>query len=85
MSSPLQLVPLIYTEGVNAHWTESQVGQDGELTLHNLPFAPGQAVEVLILPKPAPAASATVSLLGSVLEYQEPFEPVAADDWDSLR
>ena len=70
---------------MNAHWTESQVGQNGELTLNNLPFAPGQAVEVVILPKPVPTASAAASLLGSVLEYNEPFEPVATEDWDSLR
>jgi len=66
---------------MNPHWAESQV----ELTLHNLPFAPGQAVEVVALPKPAPTASTTASLFGSVLEYNEPFEPIAADDWNTLR
>ena len=70
---------------MNAHWTESQVGQNGELTLHNLPFAPGQPVEVVILPKPTLTASTATSLVGSVLEYNEPFEPVATEDWDSLR
>jgi hypothetical protein len=69
---------------VEAHWTEATVGSDGKLVLSGVPFSPGESVEVLIVAKNAPPSHAG-SLLGSVKEYRDPFEPVAADDWESVR
>ena len=77
---------MVYTEGVEGHWTEATVGQHGELVLDNLPFEPGQPVEVLIRSKaPSPPLGRNGSLRGSVLEYHDPFEPVGGEDWDALR
>jgi hypothetical protein len=71
---------------VRPHWIETTVGDHGELRLEGLPFDPGQAVEVLVLPKGVGLKSAgNDSLMGSVLEYREPFEPVADEDWDAPR
>jgi len=36
---------------VQAHWKEATIGQHGELVLENLPFQPGQSVEVLVISK----------------------------------
>jgi hypothetical protein len=77
---------ILYTEGVQAHWRETIVGDHGELIIEGLPFEPGEAVEVLVVSKTArskPAAER--SLLGSVMEFRDPFEPVASEDWDVSR
>lgn len=77
---------IFYTEGVQAHWRETTVGQHGELVLEGLPFEPGQPVEVLVMSKPtASTTAADQSLRESVLEFREPLEPVTSEDWDALR
>jgi len=54
--------------------------------LEGLPFEPGQPVEVLVISKAAgPAAETGRSLLDSVLEFRDPLEPVAGEDWDALQ
>ena len=77
---------IFYTEGLQAHWRESTVGEHGDLVLEGLPFEPGQPVEVLVMSKPAASATAgDRSLRDSVLEFGELLEPVASEDWDALR
>ena len=62
------------------------VGSRGELLLDGLPFEAGQPVEVLVISKSTGLkAGGTSSLRDSVLEYREPFEPVAGEDWDALQ
>jgi hypothetical protein len=76
---------ILYTGGVQAHWTETTVGAHGELVLEGLPFEPGQPVEVLVVPRTAESTTAGgLSLRNSVLEFREPLEPVASEDWDAL-
>jgi len=70
---------------VRAHWRETTVGEHGELLLVDLPFEPGQPVEVLVVSRSSSAATEGCSLQGSVLEYRDPLEPVANEDWDALR
>jgi hypothetical protein len=71
---------------VQAHWRDAAVGEHGELVLQGLPFDPGQPVEVLVLSKTAGStASGSQSLRESVLEFHDPLEPVASEDWDALR
>ena len=77
---------IFYTEGVEAHWRKTTVGEHGELVLDGLPFEPGQPVEVLVVSKSAGPTTATDgSLRNSVLEFREPSEPVGSDDWDALQ
>ena len=77
---------ILYNEGVQAHWRETTVGEHGELVLEGLPFEPGQPVEVLVVSKPAGVTTAGGrSLRDSVLEFREPLEPVATEDWDALQ
>jgi hypothetical protein len=71
---------------VAASWIEATVGEHGELVLENLPFKPGQPVEVLVVSRIAPSSGGkTATLRDSVLEYRDPFEPVASEDWEALR
>ena len=77
---------ILYNEAVQAHWRETTVGEYGELVLEGLPFEPGQPVEVLVVSKgPRSATLGDGSLRDSVLEFREPFEPIASEDWDALR
>jgi hypothetical protein len=71
---------------VEAHWLEATVGENRKLILENLPFEPGQPVQVLVLSRTAPSPGGqTTTLRDSVLEYRDPFEPVAGEDWEVLR
>ncbi len=76
---------ILYTDGVQAHWRETTVGEHGELVLEGLPFEPGQPVDVLVVSKNAGSTTTGRSLRDSVIEYHEPFEPVAGQNWDALR
>jgi len=66
------------------HRTEMILAEEGKLTLEQLPFHIGQAVEVIVIPRQSPA-SAPALLRGSVLRYDNPTEPVALADWSALQ
>ena len=71
---------------VQAHWTETTVGKRGELVLEGVPFEPGQPVEVLVVSKAEGSTPAGGrSLRDSVVEFHEPLDPVASEDWDALQ
>ena len=71
---------------MQAHWRETTVGEHGEVILEGLPFEPGQPVEVLVVSKGARLATpGDGTLRDSVLEFREPLEPIASEDWDALR
>ena len=77
---------ILYAEGVQAHWRETTVGEHGDVVLEGLPFEPGQPVAVLVVSKTAGLTTAGGrSLRDSVLEFREPLEPVAGEDWDALK
>jgi hypothetical protein len=79
---------------MNAYKVETILSEDGALTLKDLPFHVGDAVEVIILErsphqmekaedKPEPNL---YPLRGTVLFYEDPFEPaVPVEDWEVLR
>jgi hypothetical protein len=68
-----------------AHRIEVVLIEDGKLSLDNLPFRAGQAVEVLVLPAPRPGIPTEHPLRGMVLRYDQPTAPVADADWDALQ
>ena len=59
-----------------AYRTESTVTEDGMLNLRDLPFPPGEALEVILIPRTREATLEGIeaSLWGSVLRY----DPAAA-------
>ena len=71
---------------MNAYWVETTLTENGELALKNLPFGAGASVEVIVLEKSDNGASSDPNpLRGSVLRYDNPFEPaVPIEDWECL-
>ena len=77
---------ILYTGVVRAFWRDTSVGAQGDLHLEGLPFEPGQLVEVLVISKTAgPAPAGGRDLQDSVLEFRDPLEPVAGEEWDALQ
>ena len=79
---------------MNAHHLETVLTENGTLTLRDLPFQAGDAVEVIILerhklqPSEAPTSpsdSNPYPLRGTVIRYDDPTEPVALEDWEVLQ
>ena len=68
-----------------AHRVETVISEDGKLTLENLPFFAGQAVEVIVLLSARPVVSTTHPLRGMVIRYDDPTAPVAETDWEVLQ
>lgn len=65
---------------------EKIVSKHGTVQLEALPFPPGERVEVIVLARKSPAQTANLpALTGSVLKFEQPFEPVAEEDWDALQ
>lgn len=69
---------------MEAHRIETTVTADGELTLTNVPVHVGDQVEVIVLVKQV-AGGTAYSLRGTSVHYDEPTEPVAAEDWEASR
>lgn len=63
------------------------VGAHGSVTLDQLPYEPGQRVDVTISPIAAPRADGAprYPLSGVKVEYNGPFESVAEGDWEAAR
>lgn len=78
---------------MNAHHVKTVLTENG-MTLRDLPFQAGDAVEVIILerhklqPSEAPTSpsdSNPYPLRGKVIRYDDPTEPVALEDWEVLQ
>lgn len=79
---------------MNAHKIETVLTEDGTLTLQELPFHAGDAVEVIIRETKTPQHKTTPTpqsdtnlypLRGKVYRYDDPTEPVALEDWEFLQ
>jgi hypothetical protein len=86
---------------MNAYKVETILSEDGALTLKDLPFHVGDAVEVIILERSRSVSEGESTnpvkkaedrpdpnlypLRGTVLFYEDPFEPaVPVEDWKAL-
>lgn len=64
---------------------ETTVTQQGAITLRNLPFQKGDIIEIIMLHQPVmPSLPEQDPLRGMVLNYDDPTEPVAQEDWEIL-
>jgi hypothetical protein len=71
---------------MQAYRTETTISRDGTLTLENLPFQAGEAVEVIILARPTIwSRPGRYPLRGMPVVYIDPTEPVAEEDWEALQ
>lgn len=71
---------------MQAYRLETVMPNNGELQLKELPFLPGEAVEIIILSINKPQNPASIfPLKNTILKYEDPTEPVAESDWDVLQ
>jgi hypothetical protein len=68
---------------MQAHRFETIVQQDGKIVIEDIPFRAGEAVEIIILPVVKLSAENHYPLRGTVLNYLNPTDPVASDDWEA--
>lgn len=63
---------------------EKVLTEDRTLTLDDLPFQAGDAVEVIIIERPkARSGPDRYPLRGRPLRYDRPTDPVAEDEWEA--
>jgi hypothetical protein len=71
---------------MQAYRLETVVPQNGELRLKQLPFRPGEMIEIIVLSRSLVQSSINpFPLQQTVLKFEEPTEPVAANDWAVLQ
>ena len=71
---------------MSTHHFETELKEDGTLTLNNLPFRAGETVEVIVVSRSPKAPSDNpCPLTGKPIQYIEPTEPVVEEDWEALR
>ena len=69
-----------------AHRIEATVGENRTVTLENLPFHSGEEIEIIILSRPRKKSESNqYPLRGMTVEYIEPMEPVAQEDWEVIQ
>lgn len=70
---------------MQAHRIETIVQSNGKIVLENLPFDEGESVEIIVLETKVKKEIAPKSLHGTLLKYENPFEPIAVEDWEALQ
>jgi len=73
---------------IQAHETHAVVKADQSIRISDLPFNPGQPVEVIVLKrdKPASVDGDRYPLRGKTpYRFDDPFTPVAMEDWELLK
>jgi hypothetical protein len=63
---------------------ETKVSSDGSPTINDVPFRPGDRVEVIIRSQNK-GQSKSYTLRGKPIRYIDPFGSVAEEDWEALR
>ena len=71
---------------MQAYRIETTLQEDGTLTLQHLPFQAGEPIEIIILTRtPEAHPSSRYPLRGISVQYIDPTEPVAPDDWGAVQ
>ena len=70
---------------MQAHRVKTTVQPNGKVVLDNLPFDEGETVEIIILEAKSTTNGEEKPLRGTVLKYEQPFEPVSVEDWEVLK
>ena len=71
---------------MKAYRVNTRVAANGELHLDALPFQDGDLVEVIVMARDDQSQSLSPKdLRGKVIQYKDPTEPVAQDDWSVLQ
>jgi hypothetical protein len=67
---------------MSVHIVEATVDLSGRVVLEHLPFHPGDKVDVVLRSRDEHVTTAH-DLTGSVLRYDNPFDPIAEEDWEA--
>ncbi|MBE9077510.1 hypothetical protein IQ241_09395 [Romeria aff. gracilis LEGE 07310] len=75
---------------MNAHKVAATLTEDGKLLLTGLPFQAGDTIEIILLEQPKERNSSQANLAqlehplqGTVLRYEDPFEPaMPVEEWE---
>jgi hypothetical protein len=70
---------------MQAYRIEKVIPDTGKVELDALPFAAGSVVEIIVIGPEKETNGHRPSLKGSVIKYDNPFEPVAENDWEALQ
>lgn len=72
---------------MKAHRIEAKLTETGTLTLNNLPFQAGDAVEIIILERHLTSLNSNPApLRGKVIRYDDPFDSaIPVEDWEVLQ
>lgn len=71
---------------MQAYRVEKVIAPGGKVVLDTLPFATGAVVEIIVLgPEKVANNRPRSTLKGSVIKYDNPFAPVAEDEWEALQ
>lgn len=70
---------------MQAYRTETIISQDGKLLIKGLPFRKGDAVEVIVLTQQRQHFGDRYPLRGKPVEYLNPHDGVADDEWEALQ
>jgi hypothetical protein len=69
---------------MQAHRTETTLSEDGIITLRDIPFRRGEAVEVIVLALGVAVVNGSrYPLRGTPVTFQSPTQPVADGDWEA--
>ncbi len=70
----------------HAYRVQSRVSPEGTLKLENVPFQPGEAVEVIVLAEePLVREQHRYPLRGKPLTYRDPMEGISTSEWDAVQ
>lgn len=69
---------------MQAYRVETEIQPNGMFLIEHIPFHAGQPVEVIILVRSALPDGSRYPLRGLPIQYDYPFKPVAAHEWDAL-
>jgi uncharacterized protein (DUF927 family) len=61
---------------------EAKIVENGKLILQNLPFVNGDKVDIILLKH---ENKNSYSLCGTNFKYIDPTEPVAENDWETIK
>jgi hypothetical protein len=64
---------------------EATLTEDQTITLRDLPFPAGTAVEIIVVERALVPSLDPLSLRGTPINYIDPTAPVAQDDWEVLK
>ena len=71
---------------MSTYRVDTTLTEDGKITLDDLPFQAGDAVEIIIVPRSSqPTEKELQPLQRKVSYYDKPIDPVAHEDWEDLR